>query len=479
MERVPPEKAARAVLDACADCDVCRFLMDTSCLFFPELYRLYDREFEGGEKATSRELRALLDLCSFCGQCPCPNIRAGIIEAKTQFIERDGLNFGVRTIEDVERIATLCGAFPKLTNALFQTKTTGGLLKAAMGIHQSRKMPVFPKETFLDWAKKNELDAKKAPNPKRRIAYFAGCTGKYLFPEVPRAVVEIFQRNGFEVYFPDQKCCGMPPFLEGDREVTLDFVRFNVERLAEVVEEGYDLVCSCPTCGYMLRTVLGEGAYFSKDFQDLVGGTEKDIKVPVRKRLGEHGERALESFSTTVYKGILRDDGYFSSISPLKRIRVAENTYDLGEYLIYLFKQGELSKEFAPVGGRIMYYPPCHLREQEIGRPYEELLKMIPGLDVEVLGGSFYCCGLAGVMGFKREFHDKSIHLGESLMEKICKIHPDRIVTDCLSCRLQFTQLLPYDVLHPVELLMEAYETYEERKDAASAGSWLQDLRMP
>jgi glycerol-3-phosphate dehydrogenase subunit C len=163
MERVPPEKAARAVLDACADCDVCRFLMDTSCLFFPELYRLYDREFESGEKATSLELRALVDLCNFCGQCPCPNIRAGIIEAKTQFIERDGLHFGVRTIEDVERIATLCGAFPKLTNALFQAKTTGGLLKAAMGIHQSRKMPVFPNETFPDWVKKNELDAKKAP----------------------------------------------------------------------------------------------------------------------------------------------------------------------------------------------------------------------------------------------------------------------------------------------------------------------------
>ena len=468
MNNIDPEKAARAVLDACADCDVCRFLMDTSCLFFPELYRLYDRELESGEKANSRELRALVDLCNFCGQCPCPNIRSGIIETKTRFIERDGLNFGVRTIEDVERIATLCGAFPKLTNALFQAKTTGGLLKAAMGIHRSRKMPVFPKETFPDWAKKNELDAKKAPNPKRRIAFFAGCTGKYLFPEVPRAVVEVFQRNGFEVYVPDQKCCGMPSFLEGDRRVTLDFVRFNVERLAEVVEEGYDVVCSCPTCGYMLRTVLGEGAYFSEDFQDLVGGTEKDIKVPVKKRLGEQGERTLESFSTTVYKGILRDDGYFASISPLKRIKVAENTYDLGEYFAFLLGQGELSRDFGPVGGRIVYYPPCHLREQEIGRPYEELLKMVPGLDVEVLGSSFYCCGLAGVMGFKREFHDKSIRLGKSLMDKIRDINPDRIVTDCLSCRLQFIQLLPFDVLHPVELLRKSYEIHRKNFSSGS-----------
>lgn len=164
MEKVSPEEAARQVLDSCADCDVCRFLMDTSCLFFPELYRLFDREYEGGEKATSRELRKLVDLCNFCGQCPCPNIRSDIIEAKTRFIERDGLKFGVRTIEDVERIATLCGAFPRLTNALFQARPTGGLMKTAMGIHKSRKMPLFPEDTFPDRAKKNNFTVKGYSN---------------------------------------------------------------------------------------------------------------------------------------------------------------------------------------------------------------------------------------------------------------------------------------------------------------------------
>ncbi len=61
-EKVDPEKAARQVLDACADCDGCRFLMDTSCLFFPELYRLYDREMENRKKITSDELRRLVHL---------------------------------------------------------------------------------------------------------------------------------------------------------------------------------------------------------------------------------------------------------------------------------------------------------------------------------------------------------------------------------------------------------------------------------
>ena len=56
-------------------------------------------------------------------------------------------------------------------------------------------------------------------------------------------------------------------------------------------------------------------------------------------------------------------------------------------------------------------------------------------------------------------------------MRNMEKVPPEKIVTDCLSCRLQFTRLLPYDVLHPVELLKEAYGAYEERKDAVNAGS--------
>jgi Fe-S oxidoreductase len=42
-------------------------------------------------------------------------------------------------------------------------------------------------------------------------------------------------------------------------------------------------------------------------------------------------------------------------------------------------------------------------------------------------------------------------------MEKIREINPDRIVTDCLSCRLQFNPLLPYEVVHPIEVLRDAY----------------------
>jgi glycerol-3-phosphate dehydrogenase subunit C len=460
MEKIDPENTIREVVDACADCDVCRHLMDSSCLLFPELYRLIDKELDTSEKITSNELRNLVDLCNFCALCPCPNIRADIIKAKTQFIDRDGLKFGVRTIEDVERVGKLCGAIPRLANLLFQNRLTGGVLKETAGIHRERNIPKFPRVNFPSWAEKNNLNNKPRKQSKRKLAYFAGCTGRYLFPEVPKAAVQVFMNNGIEVYILEQQCCGMPPLLEGDRQLTLKSVRFNVERLVQAVEDRYDIVCSCPTCGFMLRNVLKEGAYYSPQYQESVGADKNYIKIPADRSSTNRREKKMVLLKKSIYESILKDEGYFSSIDSRKRIMVAENTYDLGEYLGHLYNAGELKMTFGPVSNRMVYYPPCHLRELNIGRPYLELLNLIPGINLEPIDGHFYCCGIAGIMGFKREFHEPSVTLGNRLMEKIKTLNPERLVTDCLSCRLQFNQLTPYEVFHPIEILKESYDRF-------------------
>lgn len=463
MEKNSPEKKARKVVDECADCDVCRFLMDSDCLMFPELYRLYDREIETGVKISSEELRHLVDLCNFCALCPCPPVRAKLIEAKTRFIDRDGLKFGVRTLEDVERAARLCGAFPQLANMLLRGKPTGVLIKKAAGIHPARQIPSFPEQSFPQWAKNKNLNTRPNKTETRKIAYFAGCTANYLFPEVPRAAVEVFQHNGLEVIYPDQKCCGMPSMLEGDRQLTLEFVRHNMDTLAEAVASGYDIVCSCPTCGFMLRNILKENAYYSSEYQASVAADSAYLKIPTSGESANPGGKKFNVLKKSMFQDILKDEGYFSAIDPMKRILVAENTYDLGEYLTALHQSGELNTDFGDVPGRMVYYPPCHLREQNIGRPYQELLNLLPGIDLESVDGSLYCCGMAGIMGFKRDFHETSIHLGRRLMEKIKGLDPQWLVTDCLSCRLQFKQLLPYKVFHPIELIKEACNNSKDR----------------
>jgi glycerol-3-phosphate dehydrogenase subunit C len=489
------ERLMREVVDACTDCDCCRYLMDTNCLFFPEIYKLWDREKETGEQITPKELRHLADLCNYCALCPCPNIREDIVTAKTLFIDRDGLDPYIRTLEDVERVGKLCGAVPRLSNFFLQSKLAGNLIKQTAGINSKRKLPIFPQENFPSWAKRRKLDHKSPVESKRKVAYFAGCTARYLFPDVPKAVVDVFERNNITVYYPQQNCCGMPSMLEGDRKVTLAFAERTVLHLAEVVADGYDIVCSCPTCGYMIRNALRECAYYSEAYQDMVGGDARIMKIPdnipdkgasknetnmpddLKATFGGHHmaretlqvtdsvdgsvkEASYRVLDKSIYGKILNDDGYFSSIDPLKRIKVSENTYDLGQYLLGLHRRGELATQLGPVTGRSVYYPPCHQREQGIGMPYLDLLALIPDMSMEAIQTNAYCCGIAGIMGFKRDFHKASLYLGSRLMAKIKQMNPDHLVTDCLSCRLQFNQMTTYPVIHPIEVLSQSYENY-------------------
>ena len=164
-----PEEKIRAVVAACADCDVCRHLMNADCLFFPELYRLFDKERETGEDITSQELRHLVDLCNFCALCPCPNIRADIIQAKTRFIDRDGLGFGVRTIEDVERIGKICGSFPQLTNFLLRNSLTQRTFKQTLDIHPQRRFPEIPRSV-------SSRNASRKDDPGRRQRWTRGAS---------------------------------------------------------------------------------------------------------------------------------------------------------------------------------------------------------------------------------------------------------------------------------------------------------------
>jgi glycerol-3-phosphate dehydrogenase subunit C len=275
----------------------------------------------------------------------------------------------------------------------------------------------------------------------KKVAFFAGCTGQYLFPEVPMAAVEVLERNGIEVAFPEQKCCGMPSLLEGDRDLTYELARFNLERLSKAVEEGFDIVCSCPTCGYLLKEILSEGAFYGADETSEYRSGRTVSALPSRRLL----------------KGLLRDEGYFAGLDARQRIRLSSHTYDLGEYLKRLHDTGGLATALGPIAAAMVYYPPCHLREQKIGEPYGDLLALIPEISLERIKGSFTCCGMAGIMGFKREFHETSLEMGRRLMDKINAFHPERLVTDCLSCRMQFNQCLPYPVLHPVEVLRDSY----------------------
>ncbi len=452
MTRNVAEQTIQAVLDACTDCDTCRYLMDESCLLFPKLYRLYDRQKASGIPIEETELHNLADLCTYCGLCPCPDIRGDLIQFKTQRVRQAGMPLAIRLLADVQRVARLAGRAPNLINRALSLSPIQRLAKKIAGIHPQRSLPQLAEKSFFDWARQKGLD--QEPDQGPGIAYFAGCTAGYFFPEVAKAAVEVLAHNGLSVYVPPQQCCGMPTLLEGDAVTTLDRARSNLKTLLHTLGSGYDLVCSCPTCGYLMKILLKENAYYSQAYQHSVNAGADHIILPD----SQPESKDFVCLKKTIYAKILKDDRYFSAIDPMDRIALSDSLQDMGAYLNKLQQSNRLNTHFGSLDGHMVYYAPCHQREQGIGSPYQNLLAAIPGLTFQPIGSAMDCCGMGGSLGFKKNFHDVSIKLGTPLIQKIQAAQPTAIITDCLSCRLQFQHMLPFPVYHPLEIIHQAYQ---------------------
>jgi glycerol-3-phosphate dehydrogenase subunit C len=435
------EDRLRYQIGKCYKCGACRDLVGLSCLVFPEMFHLAETRGGAGEGIGTEELIRLVELCNFCGICPCSDLRAALLDAKTVYAKGCGLDIRASALAEFERIAKWCEAWPQLTNLFLQNPLTGRLLKQRLGIHRDRNFPFFPCKGFTAWCRERTKKITTTSHSKRKVAYFAGCTAKYLFPQVAISVVEVLERNGVQVHLPEQCCCGMPAMLEGNKPRALARVHFNVKRLLKCVEEGYDIVCSCPTCGYMLR-------------KGLVAGSGRAL----RQAKGNASAENID-FPRHLIAELDQDKGYFASISQEQRFVISENIFDLGEYLGMLHERGYLDARFGSLSVETAYYAPCHLREQNLGSPYEKLLALIPAMKLESIGGS-YCCGNAGIMGFKESFYPVSVRIGSRLIAKVKSINPDVVATDCLSCRMQLDQFTAYRIRHPIEIMKKSYDAY-------------------
>jgi glycerol-3-phosphate dehydrogenase subunit C len=342
-------------------------------------------------------------------------------------------------------------AFSAVINPLNRLHPVSAMAKKALDIHPQRSLPVFPKESFFAWAQKRGLTAPEKHMKKDvpKVAYFAGCSAGYLFPDVAKAAVGLLEQNGIQVFVPSQDCCSMPLIMEGNQQEAKKRIQANLKTLGACIQEGYTIVCSCPTCGYFFKNLLKETAYYSDAFQQRADAGGNRMQVPVGS-----GNEKFTFVPMGIYKTFLKDDGYFSGIDPLQRIDLSLNVQDLGEYLLARYKTGELSISLKEPDRPLAYFAPCHQREQHIGHPYVEMIQSLPGADIIPVGGEMNCCGMGGHLGFKTRFHEHSLAIGSRLFDRLAAASGRTIITDCLSCRMQLQHVFSRQVFHPLELLI-------------------------
>ena len=164
----------------------------------------------------------------------------------------------------------------------------------------------------------------------KKIAYFAGCTTKYIDSEVGVSTIQVLKQNDFQPVFPDQKCCGTAHLGSGNISSFLKNAEFNVRSLSDA---DCDIVTACTSCALTLK----------KDYPRLLGSREAKA--------------------------------------------VSQRTYDIMEYLVLLKDSEALNNNFNPVTLRVLYHAPCHLKVQgeELIDQRLKLIKSIPGISISCI----------------------------------------------------------------------------------------------
>jgi glycerol-3-phosphate dehydrogenase subunit C len=339
-------------------------------------------------------------LCIGCGTCDlmCPagvNVSELTLLAKVKARDEQGFSLRNWLLGHPDFFDPLAAALSPVINRVMRNRLFRWLSDRLLGIDRRRPFPVYEKQTFRQWFRRHRSKG------FRKVAYFYGCYTNTHEMDVGTAVVDVLERSGFEVLLPEQVCCGVPLLGQGDPAGARELGMKNVESLSQIVEAGYDIVFSSTTCGHMIRCE---------------------------------------------YPELLEIEG---------ADRVSARTFDVCEYLMMAHERGDLNTDFGFMKKRLPYHVPCHLRSMGIGLPALELLRLIPGLEVEDIDAG--CCGLGGTYGFKRETYDVSMAIGQNVVRSLKEFGSPVVISDCEGCRMQIRQLTGLKAVHPVQVLRDAY----------------------
>jgi glycolate oxidase iron-sulfur subunit len=117
---------------------------------------------------------------------------------------------------------------------------------------------------------------------------------------------------------------------------------------------------------------------------------------------------------------------------------------------------------------RVAYDDPCHLlHAQKVGQPPRALLNSIPGVQLVELERPDQCCGSAGIYNITQ--YELSMRILDKKVEDIRRTDAEVLATGNPGCMLQIAYglrkagLQRPRVMHPVELLDQAYRVQEQQ----------------
>jgi FAD/FMN-containing dehydrogenase/Fe-S oxidoreductase len=366
------------------------------------------------------EVRAVAERCVNCKMCrdECParvDVSKLMLEAKAAHHAEHGLTRADWALARAEWLAAVGSNFAPVVNGLLGRRSFRWLAEKLLGVSRRRRLPTFALRTFFRRARGMGLMKRGVPSSADsslriphsalrtpKVAYFVDVFANYNDPLIGEATVAVLRHNGVEVYVPPRQVgCGISPLAVGDVEAAREAALRNVRGLADLVREGYRVVCSEPSAALML----------SQDYLDI---------------LPDPDAAAL-----------------------------AANTVELTTYLWELHEAGQLKTDFRRLDLTLGHHVPCHLKALHGPAAGPRLLALIPGVTVHTIDVS--CSGMAGTWGLKAANYATSLEAGRRMLDELNRPRVLFGSTECSACRLQMQEGTGKRTLHPVQYLAHAY----------------------
>ncbi len=338
-----------------------------------------------------------LKYCTNCKRCEiaCPSdvkIADLIQSARWKYSRR---RFRIRDflLAHTDLLGGIATGFSMIINLLTPLKPVKLLLELFLRIPSGRTFPAYARGTFRRWYTKQK---KKQETFDKKVVYFHGCYVNYNYHELGKDVLKVMNALGLGVVIGKERCCGVPLIANGFIKKARKNARFNITCLSRMLDDNCGaIVTTSSSCAYALKHE-------------------------------------------------------YANLLDLDNSSINDRLEYITKFLYTRFRE-EGIPQMVPVNLRAAYHSPCHL-ERMGGVVYTiELLRQIPGLELDLLYSE--CCGIAGTYGFKKEYYKISQSVGSELFNRINQLKPDIVITDCETCKWQIEMNTPFRVIHPVSVL--------------------------
>ncbi|MFD5854118.1 (Fe-S)-binding protein [Cytobacillus pseudoceanisediminis] len=179
-----------------------------------------------------------------------------------------------------------------------------------------------------------------------KVSLFATCLVDMFQGSAGKAAVELLERLGCEIDFPDaQVCCGQPAYNSGYVKESKEAMK----RMITAFEHAEYVVSPSGSCAYM--------------FQE--------------------------------YPHVFKGD----SVWEPRAKKLAEKTYELTQFIVEVLNVDDVG---AKLKGKATFHTSCHMtRLLGVREAPMRLLKNVKGLEFEELPGKEQCCGFGGTFSVK------------------------------------------------------------------------------